>query len=331
MSTSQTKHQTHRPRRLRKTSTIRRMVRETSLSVDDLVYPLFIDETISCKREVSSMPGVFRFPISDVADVVRKVWAAGVPAVMLFGIPLHKDAIGSEAWNPNGIVQQAIRIAKAKVPELCVIADACFCEYTDHGHCGVLAGCEVDNDATLANLGREAVSYAEAGVDIVAPSGMMDGMIFTIRSALDAAGYSDMPIMSYAVKYASAYFGPFRDAADSPPSFGDRSSYQMDFANVREALREAKLDVEQGADFLMVKPALAYMDVVRAVRQNFDLPLAVYNVSGEYAMVKAAAANNWIDERKVVLETMMSFKRAGADIIISYHALDVAKWLNDDC
>ncbi|MDQ6998408.1 MAG: porphobilinogen synthase [Mariprofundus sp.] len=319
-----------RSRRLRGNATIRRMVRETHLSVADLIYPLFVDEAISEAIEVVSMPGVKRIPLSDVGKVVQEVEALGIPGVILFGIPTEKDAIGSSGWDDHGIVQEAIRAAKTAAPDMCVIADTCFCEYTDHGHCGVLCGEEVDNDATLLNLQKEAVSYAKAGVDIVAPSGMMDGMIGAIRSALDAAGFTELPIMSYAVKYASGYFGPFRDAADSAPSFGDRSTYQMDPANRREALKEAEQDVKEGADMLMVKPALAYMDIIREVKDATQLPMAVYNVSGEYAMVKAAAANGWIDEKRVVLETMLSFKRAGADLILTYHALDVARWLQED-
>ncbi|MCF7820826.1 MAG: porphobilinogen synthase [Mariprofundaceae bacterium] len=320
----------HRPRRLRKTPAIRRMVSETTLSVNDLIYPIFVDETITEPLPIASMPGVSRIPLSAVGDKMTEVASLGIPGVIFFGIPKEKDAIGSGGWDAEGIVQQAIRAAKKASPETCVIADTCFCEYTDHGHCGVLHGDEVDNDATLANLQKEAVSYAEAGVDIIAPSGMMDGMIAAIRTGLDSAGFKDLPIMSYAVKYASAYFGPFRDAADSSPSFGDRASYQMDPANSREALREAMLDIEEGADILMVKPGLAYMDIIRSVKDATDLPMAVYNVSGEYAMVKAAAEKGWIDEKRVVLETMLSFKRAGADLILSYHALDVARWLNDD-
>jgi len=319
-----------RPRRLRQSPAIRRMVSETSLSMADFIYPLFVDESITEAVEVSSMPGVFRFPVSDIGDMARKVEAAGISGVIFFGLPSEKDAVGSEGWNDDGIVQQAIRAAKEACPNLCVIADTCFCEYTDHGHCGVLCGEVVDNDATLENLKKEAVSYAKAGVDMVAPSGMMDGMIAAIRSGLDEAGFQDTVIMSYAVKYASGYFGPFRDAADCAPSFGDRASYQMDPANRREAIREALLDVEEGADMLMVKPALAYMDIVREVKDATQLPMAVYNVSGEYAMVKAAAANGWIDEKRVVLETMLGFKRAGADLILSYHALDVARWLSED-
>ncbi len=320
---------THRPRRLRKTSRLRRMVSETTLSVNDLIYPIFVDEGIKKAVEVKSMPGVMRIPLSDVAAMVKRVEDAGVPGVIFFGIPTEKDAIGSGGWDDEGIVQRAIRAAKVACPDMIVIADTCFCEYTDHGHCGVLHGEEVDNDATLSNLQKEAVSYAKAGVDIVAPSGMMDGMIQAIRQGLDAAGFQDTPIMSYAVKYASGYFGPFRDAADSTPSFGDRAQYQMDPANRREAIKEALLDVEEGADMLMVKPALAYMDIIREVKDATQLPMAVYNVSGEYAMVKAAAANGWIDEKRVVLETMLSFKRAGADMILTYHALDVAAWLKE--
>ncbi len=318
---------TVRPRRLRQSANIRHMVRETTLSPADLVYPLFVDETISEAVPVVSMPGVSRIPVSQVGQTVQEAAALGIPGIILFGIPAEKDAVGTAGWDSNGIVQQAIRAAKAASPETCVIADTCFCEYTDHGHCGVLHGDEVDNDATLANLQKEAVSYAEAGVDIVAPSGMMDGMIAAIRAGLDGAGFKDVPIMSYAVKYSSAYFGPFRDAADSSPSFGDRASYQMDPANRREAIKEALLDVEEGADMLMVKPALAYMDIIREVKDATNLPLAVYNVSGEYAMVKAAAEKGWIDEKRVVLETMLGFKRAGADLILTYHAMDVARWL----
>jgi porphobilinogen synthase len=320
----------HRPRRLRKNPAIRSLVRETSISPSDFIYPLFVDETITEAVAVKSMPGVSRIPLSDVGKVTRECAALGIPGIILFGIPAEKDATGSGGWDANGIVQRAIREAKNSSPESYVIADTCFCEYTDHGHCGVLDGDEVDNDATLANLQKEAISYAEAGVDMIAPSGMMDGMIAAIRAGLDSAGFKDIPIMSYAVKYASAYFGPFRDAADSSPSFGDRASYQMDPANSREALREAMLDIEEGADILMVKPGLAYMDIIRSVKDITDLPVAVYNVSGEYAMVKAAAEKGWIDEKRLVLETMLSFKRAGADLILSYHALDVARWLNDD-
>jgi len=318
---------TIRPRRLRQSPVMRRMVRETELSASDFIYPVFVDEAISSPVPIASMPGVSRIPLSDVAKVAKESAALGISGIILFGIPTQKDAIGSSGWDRDGIVQRAIREAKSATPDLCVIADTCFCEYTEHGHCGVLHGHDVDNDATLENLQREAVSYAEAGVDIVAPSGMMDGMIAAIRGGLDQTGFSGTPILSYAVKYASAYFGPFRDAADSAPAFGDRATYQMDPANSREAIREALLDVEQGADMLMVKPGLAYMDIIKTVKDATSVPMAVYNVSGEYAMVKAAAERGWIDERRVVLETMLSFKRAGADIILSYHAQDVARWL----
>lgn len=321
---------TIRPRRLRSSAVIRRMVRETTLSAADFIYPMFVDETITEAMPVASMPGISRIPVSRVGQVVEEAAALGIGGIILFGIPAEKDATGASGWDKNGIVQQAIRAAKAASPDTCVIADTCFCEYTDHGHCGILDGDSVDNDATLLNLQKEAVSYAEAGVDIVAPSGMMDGMIAAIRTGLDGAGFQNTPIMSYAVKYASGYFGPFRDAADSTPSFGDRASYQMDPGNRREAIKEALLDVEQGADMLMVKPALAYMDIIREVKDATNLPMAVYNVSGEYAMVKAAAERGWIDEKRVVLETMLSFKRAGADLILSYHAMDAVRWLNDD-
>ncbi|MDX8404745.1 MAG: porphobilinogen synthase [Mariprofundus sp.] len=320
---------TIRPRRLRSTASIRRMVSETTLSASDFIYPLFVDETIDAPVAVASMPGVSRIPVSGVAEAVSEVQALGIPGVIFFGIPAHKDAIGSSGWDDYGIVQQAIRAAKAACPDMTVIADTCFCEYTEHGHCGVLHGEDVDNDATLANLQKEAVSYAKAGIDIIAPSGMMDGMIAAIRTALDSAGFTHVPIMSYAVKYASGYFGPFRDAADCTPSFGDRATYQMDPGNRREAIREAMLDSEEGADFLIVKPALAYMDIIREVKDATLLPIAAYNVSGEYAMIKAAAEKGWIDEKRVVMETMLGFKRAGADIILSYHALDVARWLNE--
>jgi len=276
------------------------------------------------------MPGQYRYSVDMLPAAVDGLLDAGVRSIILFGIPEFKDATGSDSLHEDGIVQKALRSLRASHPELYMITDVCLCEYTDHGHCGVLHGEEVDNDATLLNLQKEAVSYARAGVDIVAPSGMMDGMIAAIRSGLDEAGFTTVPIMSYAVKYASGYFGPFRDAADSAPSFGDRASYQMDPANRREALKEAALDVQEGADMLMVKPALAYMDIIREVKDATDVPMAVYNVSGEYAMVKAAAANGWIDEKRVVLETMLGFKRAGADLILTYHALDVARWLQED-
>ncbi|MBF0627010.1 MAG: porphobilinogen synthase [Magnetococcales bacterium] len=317
----------HRPRRLRRTAAIRRLVRETRLAPEDLVLPLFIVPGEGIRKPVSSMPGVAQLSIDEALPVAREAQQLGLGGIILFGIPKIKDSHGSDAVDPEGIVQQAIRAIKEDLPELWVIADTCLCEYTDHAHCGVLQGHEVDNDATLEILGRAAVSYAEAGVDMVAPSGMMDGMVGAIRAALDRAGHTQIPILSYAVKYASAYYGPFREAAENTPTFGDRRSYQMDPSNRREALREAALDVEQGADWLMVKPGLAYMDILRELRDQFQLPLAVYNVSGEYAMVKAAAAQGWIDEPRVVLETLTGFKRAGADMILTYHALDAARWL----
>jgi len=318
-----------RMRRMRATDALRSMVRETHLSPKDFIYPIFVDETIDRPRPVESMPGVSRLPLSSVAAVARQTAALGVPGLMIFGIPGHKDAIGTSGWDADGIVQRAIAEAKAAAPELAVIPDTCFCEYTDHGHCGVLDGERLLNDATLKNLQLEALSYARAGADMIAPSGMIDGMVAAIRSALDEEGFQQIPIMSYAVKYASAWYGPFRDAADSAPGFGDRSSYQMDPANGREAMREAELDLAEGADILMVKPGLPYLDILRRLRDRFDCPLAVYNVSGEYAMIRQAAANGWVDERRVVLEAMTSFKRAGADIILTYFALDVARWLGD--
>lgn len=316
-----------RPRRLRRNLAIRRMVRENHLFVEDLVLPLFIVPGRQVKKPVLSMPGVFQLSVDEALLVAKSAYDAGLGGVILFGIPAYKDAEGSDAWDENGIVQQAIREIKRALPDLYLIADTCLCEFTDHAHCGVIVDGDVDNDSTLTLLGHAAVSYAQAGVDMVAPSGMMDGMVAAIRAALDGAGFPLIPVLSYAVKYASAYYGPFRDAAENTPTFGDRRSYQMDPANRREALREAALDVDEGADMLMIKPGLAYMDILREIKDRFDLPLAVYNVSGEYAMVKAAAANGWIDERRLVMETMLGFKRAGADLILTYHALDVASWL----
>jgi porphobilinogen synthase len=328
---------TNRPRRLRATSALRAMVRETELNPRDLIYPLFVRHGAG-RSQIKSMPGVFQL---SVAEAVREAAAAaslGVPAVILFGLPAHKDPVGLENFAPDGIVQQAIRAIKREIPEMVVVTDVCLCEYTDHGHCGILnTGAHnhaslpegyVLNDESLDVLGRVAVSHAECGADIVAPSGMLDGMVAAIRTALDARDFANTPIMSYAVKYASAFYGPFREAADGAPRFGDRKSHQMDPGNVNEALREAALDVAEGADMLMVKPALAYLDVIRAVKQAFpQLPMAAYNVSGEYAMIKAAAANGWIDEARVTLETLTGMKRAGADLIITYHALDAARWL----
>jgi porphobilinogen synthase len=328
-----------RPRRLRATPAIRAMLRETELNARDFIYPLFVRHGTG-RSEIRSMPGVYQL---SVAEAVREAEAAaksGVSAVILFGIPREKDPIGLENFAKDGIVQQAIRTIKKEIPEMVVVTDVCLCEYTDHGHCGILNGTGaaplrpnlpegyVLNDPTLDVLAKVAISHAECGADIVAPSGMMDGMVTTIREALDGAGYENLPIMSYAVKYASAFYGPFRDAAEGAPKFGDRKSHQMDPANVREALREAALDVDEGADMLMVKPALAYLDVIRVVKDAFpELPMAAYNVSGEYSMIKAAAQNGWVDEAKVTLETLTSIKRAGADVIITYHAVDAAKWL----
>lgn len=320
-----------RTRRLRRTAALRRLVSETALSAADLIQPIFVVHGSGVRRAIASMPGVAQLSVDEVLDQeIESLREVGVSAVLLFGIPAVKDAIGSENFAEDGIVQRAIRRIRERVPETVVMTDVCCCEYTDHGHCGVLRHDEVDNDATLEILGKVALSHAAAGADVVAPSGMMDGMVQAIRSALDDGGFSSRAILSYAVKYASAFYGPFRDAADSAPSFGDRKAYQMDPANVREALREARLDVAEGADMLMVKPALAYLDVVRAVHQATDVPLVTYNVSGEYAMVKAAAERGWIDERAVVLEALTSMRRAGASAIVTYHAKDAAGWLSAD-
>ena len=318
----------YRPRRLRANATIRSMVRETTLSPTDLIYPIFVKPGSGKRDEISSMPGQFQLSIDMLPAEIDELKSLGIPAVIIFGLPASKDAVGSEAYDPEGIVQRAIRAIKAHDPEFYVITDVCMCEYTDHGHCGILddTGCVI-NDVTLELLAKEAVTHAEAGADMVAPSDMMDGRVAAIRAALDADGFENVPIMAYSVKYASGYYGPFRDAADSAPSFGDRSGYQMDPANAEEGIREAALDIEEGADFVMVKPALAYMDMIRRVKDEFGYPTAAYNVSGEYAMVKAAAANGWIDERRVVLETLLGFKRAGADLILTYHAKDAARWL----
>ena len=317
----------NRTRRLRKTENIRRLVRENRLTVDDLIYPLFIEEGTNIETEIVSMPGIKRWSLDRISKELDEVVALDIPAVLLFGIPSKKDEIGSETWNDNGIMQNAIRFIKKNYPSLYVITDVCFCEYTSHGHCGVIHNNDVDNDATLPNIAKQVISHAKAGADMVAPSGMMDGMIATIREALDNTGFYDLPIMSYAVKYASAYYGPFRDAADSAPTFGDRRTYQMDSSNRDEALREATYDDQEGADILMVKPALAYLDIIRDVKNNFDRPVACYNVSGEYAMIKAAAEKGWIDGDRVMMESLLSMKRAGADIIITYFAKDVAKLL----
>ena len=320
----------YRPRRMRRTETLRAFMRETSLHASDLIYPLFVEFGTGVRREVPSMPGVFNISLDQLPAEIDELKALGVPAVILFGIPSVKDEAGSGAYAEEGIVQQAIRGIKAHDPEFTVITDVCMCEYTSHGHCGILDDDGyVINDVTLEMLAQAAVSHAEAGADMVAPSDMMDGRIGAIRSALDAEGYSNVPIMAYSAKYSSGYYGPFRDAADSAPSFGDRRAYQMDPANSDEAIRETALDVAEGADIVMVKPALAYLDIVRRVKDEFGYPTCAYNVSGEYAMVKAAARNGWIDEKRVVLETLLSMKRAGADMIITYHAKDAAKWLKE--
>ena len=316
-----------RLRRLRRTPQLRRLVRETRLGVDDLVLPLFVCPGQGVERPIGSMPGVSQLSVDRLVERCREAQGAGVPAVLLFGLPEAKDASGSSSWSPDGIVQRALRAIDEALPELVTIADVCFCEYTDHGHCGVLRGAEVDNDATLANLARQAVSLAEAGADIVAPSDMMDGRVAAIREALDAAGLAMTPILSYAAKFASALYGPFREAAESAPAFGDRRGYQMDPPNRREALREVALDVEEGADLLMVKPALPYLDVLAEVRRRFDLPLAAYHVSGEYAMLKAAAANGWLDYDRALMESLVSIRRAGADLVITYGAVDAARLL----
>jgi porphobilinogen synthase len=302
-------------------------VRETELSVNDFVYPIFIEEGENIETEIASMPGIKRFSLDTVSKELDEVKALKIPAVLLFGIPTEKDDIGSETWNDEGIIQQAIRLIKRDYPELYVITDVCFCEYTCHGHCGVIHDNDLDNDASLENLAKQVISHAKAGADMIAPSGMLDGMITTIRTALDSNGFYNTPIMSYAVKYASAFYGPFRDAADSTPTFGDRRTYQMDPANRNEALREATIDEDEQADILMVKPALSYLDIIRDLKNNFDKPLACYNVSGEYAMIKAAAEKGWIDENRVMLESLLSMKRAGADIIITYFAKAAAKLL----
>ena len=319
----------NRTRRLRTTGGIRSLVRENQLKVDDLIYPIFIEEGKGIKKEIESMPGIFRFSLDILTEELDAVKELGIRAVILFGIPDSKDEIGSETWNDQGIIQKSIRFIKKHYPELYVITDVCFCEYTSHGHCGIIHNNDVDNDATLKNLSKQAVSHARAGADMIAPSGMMDGMIRTLRESLDKEGFYQLPIMSYAVKYSSSYYGPFRDAADSAPSFGDRRTYQMDPANRREAFREADFDKEEGADILMVKPALSYLDIIRDLRNNYNIPIACYNVSGEYAMIKAAGEKGWIDEKKVMMESLLSMKRAGADLIITYFAKEVARLLRD--
>ncbi|MGL5795763.1 MAG: porphobilinogen synthase [Waterburya sp.] len=323
----------NRPRRLRQHPQLRRMVQETVVTANDLIYPLFAVPGTSVAKEVKSMPGVYQLSVDKIVEEAKQVYDLGIPAVILFGIPEDKDNEATGAWHDCGIVQKAATAIKESVPELLVIADTCLCEYTTHGHCGYLETGDLTgrvlNDPTLELLKKTAVSQAKAGADIIAPSGMMDGFVKAIREGLDAAGFVDTPILSYAAKYASAYYGPFRDAAESSPQFGDRRTYQMDPANGTEALKEIELDIAEGADMLMVKPALAYMDIIWRVKQATNLPVAAYNVSGEYSMVKAAALNGWIDEKKVTLETLTSFKRSGADLILTYHAKDAVRWLNE--
>ena len=316
-----------RLRRLRRTESLRALVRENHVEVRDLVYPLFIIEGSGMKQEITSMPDIFRFSVDQLPKEVEEIAKLGIPAVLLFGIPEHKDEVGSAAYHPEGVIQQAIRAIKKSVPKLLVVTDVCLCEYTSHGHCGIVVNGYVDNDQTLLLLARTAVSHAEAGADMVAPSGMMDGGVKAIREALDEKGLQHTPILAYAAKYASAFYGPFREAAEATPQFGDRRSYQMDPPNLREALREVEQDIAEGADIIMVKPALAYLDVIRRVRDTFNYPVAAYNVSGEYAMVKAAALQGWLDEKQVVLEVLTAIKRAGADIILTYHAKEVSRWL----
>ena len=330
-----------RHRRLRRSSVLRRMTRETVLAVDDLIYPLFVRHGSDVRAEIPSMPGVYQWSVDRLAVEIDEIEALGIPSVILFGIPAEKDPVGRENFADDGIVQQAIRVIKEAAPEITVITDLCLCEYTDHGHCGLLNVGDprpnphlpegyVLNDETLEILARAAVSHAGAGADVVAPSGMIDGMVYTIRAALDSHDFAHVPILSYAVKYASAFYGPFRDAADSAPSFGDRKSHQMDPANAREALREARSDVEEGADLLMVKPAMPYLDVVGLLRREMpEMPLAAYNVSGEYSMIKSAAQNGWLDEKRAVLELLTGIKRSGADLILTYHAKDAARWLQE--
>ncbi len=317
----------YRPRRLRQNENFRRMIRETSLTINDLIYPLFVTHGKGIKKEISSMPGNYHFSIDKLTEEVKKARDLGIPAIILFGLPEEKDEAASEAYDDKGIVQEAIRAIKKAVPDILVITDVCLCEYMSHGHCGIVKDGQVLNDLTLELLAKTALSHAEAGADMVAPSDMMDGRVAAVRATLDENGHQDSPIMSYAAKYASAFYGPFREAAESAPQFGDRRSYQMDSPNALEALREAMLDMEEGADIIMVKPAMAYMDIIQLVKSETGYPVAAYNVSGEFSMVKAAAAKNWIDEKKVVMEILTGIKRAGADMILTYHAKDVANWL----
>jgi porphobilinogen synthase len=318
----------YRPRRLRKSESIRRMVRETRVSAEDLIYPLFVVHGRKVRNEIQSMPGIAQLSADLALEEAKEAYGLGIPAVILFGIPRKKDARGTEGYSPSGVVQQAIRVIKKEIPDLVVITDVCLCEYTSHGHCGVVVGGEVDNDATLELLAKMALSHAKAGADMVAPSDMMDGRVKAIREVLDGNQFSGLPILSYAAKHASSFYGPFREAAESTPQFGDRKSYQMDPANAREALREVRLDVQEGADIIMVKPALPYLDIIRSVRDEFDLPVGAYNVSGEYSMIKAAAQQGWIDGDRAMMEVLTGIKRAGADLIITYFAKDAARLLN---
>lgn len=319
-----------RTRRLRMTKNIRSMVRETYLHPSDFIYPIFVIEGKDIKNPVDSMPGIYQYSIDRIDEELDRIWESGVKGVLIFGVPAHKDEVGSGAYDPHGIVQEGIRHIKARYPEMIVIADVCLCEYTSHGHCGLIHGEEVLNDETLPLLCKMSVTCAQAGADIIAPSDMMDGRVGAIRKALDDEGLYQTPIMAYSAKYASAYYGPFREAAESAPAFGDRKSYQMDPANVREAIVEVEADLEEGADIVMVKPALAYLDVLKEVSDRTNVPVAAYNVSGEYSMVKAAAGNGWIDEKRIVMENLTAMKRAGAKIIITYHALDVVKWIKEE-
>lgn len=316
-------------RRLRASENLRSMVRETRISKSDLIYPMFVVEGENIKNPVESMPNVYQYSLDRMDEILNEVEKSGISGILIFGVPKHKDEYATEAYNDNGITQQAVRYIKKNYPSLIIIADVCLCEYTSHGHCGVVCGEKILNDETLPLLSKMAVSLAKAGADIIAPSDMMDGRVSAIRNALDENGFIDTPILSYSAKFVSAYYSPFRDAAESAPEFGDRKTYQMDHANGREALREIADDISEGADMVMVKPALAYLDIIKSAREKFDLPLVAYNVSGEYAMVKAAAQNGWIDEKKIVSENMIAIKRAGADIIITYHALDVARWIDE--
>ena len=317
----------YRPRRMRRTENLRRMIRETRLAPEDFIYPLFVVPGSGIAKPISSLPGQFNFSVDKAVDAAAQASDLGIPAVILFGVPERKDAVGSEAWKEQGVVQKAIRAIKKARPELVVMADACFCEYTDHGHCGVMHDGELDNDASLENLARTVVSYAKAGVDVVAPSGMLDGFVTACRESLDEDGYEQVAILAYSAKYASAYYGPFREAVDSTPQSGDRRGHQMDYSNVAEAIREVSLDVQEGADIVMVKPALAYLDVIRAVSDEVNMPVCAYNVSGEYAMIEAAAEKGWIDKDRIILETLTGIRRAGADMIISYHAPYACKLL----